>query len=47
MDDDEEVRLRPVAVNTYVYVLPTHQTEDGIFVKLLLENTSELATENV
>lgn len=45
LDDNEELRLRPVSVNTYVYLLPTHQNEDGIFVKLLIENTSELATE--
>ena len=45
LDDNEELRLRPVSVNTYVYVLPTHQNEDGIFVKLLIENTSELSTE--
>ncbi len=45
LDDNEELRLRPVSVNTYVYVMPTHQNEDGIFVKLLIENTSELATE--
>ncbi|KAL0485623.1 3-hydroxy-3-methylglutaryl-coenzyme A reductase [Acrasis kona] len=47
LDDNEELRLRPVSVNTYVYVFPTHQNEDGIFVKCLIENTSELATENV
>jgi hypothetical protein len=47
LDDNEELRLRPVSVNTYVYILPTHHNEDGIFVKCLIENTSELATENV
>lgn len=47
MNDDEELRLRPVSVNTFAYVLPTQATEDGVFVKLLVENTSELSTENV
>jgi len=47
LDDDERVRLRPVSVNTYVHVFPTHQNDDGVFVKVLIENSSELATENV
>ncbi|KAF0977495.1 hypothetical protein FDP41_003487 [Naegleria fowleri] len=47
LDDDERVRLRPVAVNTFVHVFPTHQNEDGVFVKVFIENSSELATENV
>ncbi len=45
LDDNEELRLRPVSVNTYVYILPTHHNEDGIFIKCLIESTSELATE--
>eukprot|EP01080_Neovahlkampfia_damariscottae_P009803 gene9803-2128_t len=47
LDDDEELRLKPVSVNSFVYVLPTMENDDGIFVKLLIENTSELATESV
>eukprot|EP00761_Pharyngomonas_kirbyi_P008825 gb/GECH01008837.1/.p1 GENE.gb/GECH01008837.1/~~gb/GECH01008837.1/.p1 ORF type:complete len:113 (+),score=24.53 gb/GECH01008837.1/:1-339(+) len=45
LEDDEDLRLRPVSVNTYVYVLPTHHNEDGVFAKVLVENTSELSTE--
>ncbi|KAL9646706.1 hypothetical protein ABK040_001129 [Willaertia magna] len=46
-EDDERVRLRPLSVNSYVNVFPTHENEDGIFVKVYIENSSELATENV
>jgi hypothetical protein len=42
---DDELRLQPVSVMTYVYLLPTHHNEDGVFVRLLVENTSELATQ--
>eukprot|EP00698_Gefionella_okellyi_P008206 TRINITY_DN2022_c0_g1_i1.p2 TRINITY_DN2022_c0_g1~~TRINITY_DN2022_c0_g1_i1.p2 ORF type:complete len:133 (+),score=24.62 TRINITY_DN2022_c0_g1_i1:51-449(+) len=41
---DDELKLHPVSVNTYVHLLPTMLNEDGVFVKLLVENTSELAT---
>ena len=47
LDDDERVRLRPISVNSYVHVYPTLQNEDGVFVKVFIENSSELATENV
>lgn len=46
-DDSQELRLKPVSVNTYCYALPTHVNEDGIFLKLMIENTTELATEGV
>nr|QRZ58757.1 Gsp-co-occurring protein 7 [Malawimonas jakobiformis] len=42
---DDELRLQPVSVMTYCYLLPTHHNEDGVFVRLVVENTSELATQ--
>ncbi|KAF0852907.1 Type II secretion system (T2SS)-associated protein Gcp7 [Andalucia godoyi] len=45
LHDDEDVRLRPVSVNSYVYIYPSAMTNDGVTAAIMIENTSELATE--
>jgi hypothetical protein len=43
--DEEDVKLKPVSVNTYVYVHPTLMHDGQVTANVMIEHTSELATE--
>lgn len=46
LEDDMELKLKPVSVQTYLHVNPTSfDREDGVRARIMIENTSELATE--